>query len=144
MFIWFHYWDYLTNWQSIIEVVERIGYLHFYLVSWHQSPDQSTNFVSPNFFHEFFSVWTVKRDSKLFIGPNQIFSQFWANKAFVINWENFMEKISENKIRGLVARCNELIIPHLYLVQLIVHPIYKPPILISPIQGVAKCFFFLT
>ena len=56
--------------------------LNIILKSWFASSNilfvisihQTTNFVSPNFFYEFFSVWAVEKDNTLFIGPKQIFS----------------------------------------------------------------------
>jgi hypothetical protein len=32
-------------------------------------------------FHEFVSVLAVERENKLFIGPKQILSPFWANES---------------------------------------------------------------
>ena len=76
---------------------------------------QTTNLVSPNFFHEFFSVWAVEKYNTFFFDPEQIFFSVldqW--KAFfllqLLNWENFVEKIGENKICGLVVQCHKLII----------------------------------
>ena len=37
---------------------------------------QTTNFVFPNFFHEFFSVLAVEKENKIFIGPKYVFSKF--------------------------------------------------------------------
>ena len=31
------------------------------------------------FFHKFFSVWGIKKENKLFIGPKFVFSHFWTN-----------------------------------------------------------------
>ena len=80
--------------------------LNIILKSWFASSNilfvisihQTTNFVSPNFFYEFFSVWAVEKDTKLFIGQKNIFSQFWNQRKFcflfqLLNWENFVEKI---------------------------------------------------
>ena len=53
---------------------------------------QTTNFIFPNFFHEIFSA-----------GPVEKFV-FFFNCS---NWEKFVEKIGEDKIRGLVVWCHE-------------------------------------
>ena len=70
--------------------------------SWHQT----TNFVFPKFFHEFFIVSAVEREKKLFVGPmtNNEKNLFWLNKKFVFfffsgsNLEKFMEKIGKIKL----------------------------------------------
>ena len=36
------------------------------------SNHRTTNLVSPDFFPEFFSVWAVEKESKVFIGPKQV------------------------------------------------------------------------
>ena len=50
------------------------------------------NFISPNFFRDIFSAGLVEE----FV--------FFLNCS---NWEKFVEKIGENKIRGLVVWCHE-------------------------------------
>ena len=60
---------------------------------------KTTNVVFPNFFYEFFSAWAVEKDNKLFIGPKQIFSQFWTNEKFVFFFNCSTEKISWKKMR---------------------------------------------
>jgi hypothetical protein len=47
------------------------------------SNHQTTNLVFPNFFNEFFSVWSVEEENKLFIGPKLRKNLFWTNKKFV-------------------------------------------------------------
>ena len=44
------------------------------------SNHQTTNLVFPNYFQEFFSVWTVEKENKLFIGPKLRKNLFWTNK----------------------------------------------------------------
>ena len=52
--------------------------LNIILKSWFASSNilfvtsihQATNFVSHNFFYEFFSVWGNEKENKLFVGPN--------------------------------------------------------------------------
>ena len=41
--------------------------------SWHQT----TNLVSPNFFHEFFSVLVVEKEKNFWLVPNRFFLSFW-------------------------------------------------------------------
>ena len=72
---------------------------------------QTTNLVFPNFFHEIFSVEQLKNKTKNFSWvQNRFFSPFWTYEKFVLNWEDFVEQIGENKIPGLVVQCHELII----------------------------------
>ena len=55
---------------------------------------QTTNLFFPIFFHQFFWVLAVEKDNKLFIGPKQIFSQFWTNEKFVLIFNCSTEKFS--------------------------------------------------
>ena len=66
------------------------------------SINQTTNFVSPNFFHEFFVVWAVEKDNKLFIGPKHFFfsvlDQRKVNFLFqLLNWEVSWKKLVKTR-----------------------------------------------
>ena len=61
------------------------------------SNHQTTNFVFPIFFREFFSVWPDEKENKLFIGTKLRKNLCWTSKKFVISfncscWENFVKK----------------------------------------------------
>jgi hypothetical protein len=56
-----------------------------------------------------------KLENKLFTGPKQVFPHFYTNEKFVFffncsNWEKFVGKTGENKIRALEVWCHEQII----------------------------------
>ena len=82
-----------TYWCTVSESVQ----LHFMrTILFVTSIHQTTNLVCPNFLSF----------SKLFIGPKLRKNLSWTNKKFVFffncsSWENFVEKIGENKIHGL-------------------------------------------
>ena len=77
------------------------------------SNHQTTNLVFPIFFHEIFSVEQLKKITNFLLVQNSFFSVLDQWKVCflfeLLNWENFVGKIGENKIRGLVVRCHELI-----------------------------------
>ena len=71
------------------------------------SNHQTTNLVSPNFFHEFFSVWAVEKENKLFIGLKMGKKLWWPNNKFILffnceHWEKIVNRIGENKIGCLI------------------------------------------
>ena len=77
--------------------------------SWHQSTKQPILF-SPIFstnFSQFENSW--KHWSKTFFFS--VLDRWKVCYLFqLLIWENFVEKIGDNRIRGLVVRCHELII----------------------------------
>ena len=59
-------------------------------------------------FYEFFSVWAVEKENKLFVGLKLRFF-FWTNKNFVfffncLNWDKFVVKLGKTR---LVVWCHE-------------------------------------
>jgi hypothetical protein len=80
---------------------------------WHQTT-KTTNLVFPNFIHKVLSSWTVEKENKLFIGPNQVFFLHFGPMKSLFSFsspqteKNLWKKlIGENKIRGLVVWCHE-------------------------------------
>ena len=53
--------------------------------SWDQTTKQRI-FVFPNFFLDFFSVWVVEKESKLFFGSKQVFLSLPVEKEIIINF----------------------------------------------------------
>ena len=77
---------------------------------------QTTNFVFPNFFHEFFSVLAVEKENNHFIGPKQVFFlSFGPIKSLFSFSTAKTEKNSRknwvNKICGLVVGRHEQDMP---------------------------------